>query len=432
MQCPNCQMNIKDDAKFCIHCGTQFNVSMGTQVAQVQSGTSTCPKCQAPIQEGAQFCINCGAQLASTASQPAQTNQIMNVYTPEQAQADKAAQEKYFRTYLGSRYTSITNANFSFGTFFLGWPWLLFYKLYGAAGRLLLTQLVISFVAGLISRVIGILGSTVGLIANIYISYVYAQSFASAYRTRANSDVSDIMNQTQDEEERLKLCKKRGRPLYPALIIVCWPLVLLTVVPLLGAYSTVDNSRQDVFMDTSHAYLNAMKNAVLADELICGKAISEVGPGIYYYSFTTANGDSATKLLEQGGKSPWGNANVAGQIYIFKNYNSTAKIDNYQYGIVLVDEKGRGFGEFSESGQPQKIIASGYLNRSIINTSDGENRKIYYNKAKAGTKKALNKDTAPTSDAECGYTSFETFYKYAIENKTDSNPKPVACDIKNG
>ena len=120
MQCPNCQMNIKDDSQFCIHCGTRFSNSMSTTVSQVQNTVpvqpSICPKCQQPIQAGSKFCTNCGLQLA--------TNQVSAPSTPDQIlQQNQQAlvneqneRDKYLRAYFGSSYDKVMNSNFSIGT----------------------------------------------------------------------------------------------------------------------------------------------------------------------------------------------------------------------------------------------------------------------------------------------------------------------------
>ena len=76
MQCPNCQMNVREGSQFCIYCGTQFS---GIQTKQPQVSTNACPKCNAPIAAGAQFCTNCGEQLnggqvqSPTVPQPVQS-----------------------------------------------------------------------------------------------------------------------------------------------------------------------------------------------------------------------------------------------------------------------------------------------------------------------------------------------------------------------
>lgn len=54
MNCPKCNAEVRDDAKFCTKCGQKMDV------AQV------CPQCGASVKSGARFCTKCGSNLATT------------------------------------------------------------------------------------------------------------------------------------------------------------------------------------------------------------------------------------------------------------------------------------------------------------------------------------------------------------------------------
>ena len=66
-------------------------------------------------------------------------------------------------------------------------------------------------------------------------------------------------------------------------VITIMGILMLVAIPAVSR--TIENSRRDTFMDTAKAYINAIKNAVAADELSSsGTPISALGQGFYYYS----------------------------------------------------------------------------------------------------------------------------------------------------
>ncbi len=449
MQCPNCQMNIKDGSKFCIHCGTQFNASMGMQTSQIQSGTPICPKCQAPIPEGAQFCTNCGAQLNGGQSNQQvlvntqntqigpSTQPIQPVVQQSGSSLDSLDKEKYFNAYFNDRYHEVAKSSFSIGTFFLEWWWLIAYKLYNSAGMMFLFDFgitigirVLLYLFFILFGLAGVpLVGLVGLIAFIWNRVRFAKDFSSDRIAKASKEIDSILRSTDDEFERIERCKNAGKPLYFVFALFVLPMI----IGIIGAFSglgtgisstssTIENSKKDMFADTSRMYLNAVKNAVAADEIKCGDVMSKLGAGVYYYTFTTAKGDGATKLLDQGGKSSWDSANVSGQAYIYKYINSDTGITSYKYAIVLVDEKGRGFGEFNGNGVPEKVIGEQNINRSTVSNRDGNNRKKFYNQARQG----YNNYPAPTSMTEWDSVMIKNFDD-GKGNHLDK--EPIACEV---
>lgn len=430
MQCPNCKMNIKDDAQFCIHCGTKFSTPVSVPVNQVQSAvpaqSSVCPNCQAPIQAGAQFCTNCGTALttnqgAATATPDQILQQQQQVLINEQNE-----REKYLRAYFGSSYDRVMDASFSIGTFFFGWFWLLIYKLYSLAGKMFITEIGIGFVANIIGAFSKNLGSLFSSGAGIYLSVMYAREFSSAYVARANQEIDAILKTVSNEDERIKECKKAGGPSILGIIIavaIVGLFVFIIFGGIFAASGSIDNSRKDTYVDTARAYTNVIKNAVAADEIKCGNVYSKLEAGVYYYSFTTASGSSASKILEQGGKSPWGNGNVSGQIIILKNVQGS--YSRTEYAIVMVDEEGRGIGSFDNLGHPTEVVSELDLRRNSVKTNDSDNRKNFYNLTKLGDKASFEK-TAPTLATSWSGTSIEAM----LYNKGIESPKqPVACEI---
>ena len=83
MLCPNCSMNIKDDASFCIHCGTRFENNSYT-APQIQTNTS--------VQNNVGVQNNFGMQ-------------------PQQPKKE-IDRDPYMRAYFGKRYTNIIETKF--------------------------------------------------------------------------------------------------------------------------------------------------------------------------------------------------------------------------------------------------------------------------------------------------------------------------------
>ena len=164
----------------------------------------------------------------------------------------------------------------------------------------------------------------------------------------------------------MKNVGKKGFTLVELLaVITIMGILMLVAIPAVSR--TIENSRRDTFMDTAKAYINAIKNAVAADELYDESTpISALGEGFYYYGFQTDSGNTATDLMEQGGKSSWGNADVFGYIVIHKTVtpeNPTTGEKGrttYEYAIKLTDTQSRGISDLTKESA---------LKRSSVKTS---------------------------------------------------------------
>ncbi len=127
-------------------------------------------------------------------------------------------------------------------------------------------------------------------------------------------------------------------------VITIMGILMLVAIP--AVTRTIENSRRDTFADVAGEYLTAVRNAVLADEIECAYVTgsntatwtlaSALPDGTYYFPICTSSAtticktptqasstvkmtateivNSTTDLLESGGKSPFGNADVYGYV----------------------------------------------------------------------------------------------------------------------
>ena len=132
---------------------------------------------------------------------------------------------------------------------------------------------------------------------------------------------------------------------------------LLAVIVIMGvlmwgavtAYGRImENSKRDVFVTTTAAYVEAISNYKLADALNCGSnSFDSNKKFVFYIATDTSAVDSSVtdgsaivtqtlKLMEKGGKSSWSNADVFGYVAFQKNGEVT------QYEVSLNDTSGNG------------------------------------------------------------------------------------------
>ena len=115
-------------------------------------------------------------------------------------------------------------------------------------------------------------------------------------------------------------------------VITIMGILMMVAIPAVSR--TIENSRRDTFGDVAQSYLNAVRNAVIADELTCtvgGKDtnVSATPTGWYYFEIATADGAGSQQqtvdLMESGGKSSWGNADVHGYVLWHKDYQEAVE-----------------------------------------------------------------------------------------------------------
>ena len=132
---------------------------------------------------------------------------------------------------------------------------------------------------------------------------------------------------------------KRGFTLIELLaVITIIGILMMLAIPVVSR--VVENSRRDIFVDSAKAYANVVRNLWTADELTCdGVSSSAVVDGDYYVLINTDTNASGylPKLLESGGKSPWGNQNVNGYVRI--NVSTKPAEDRDGDGVFEIEPK---------------------------------------------------------------------------------------------
>ena len=130
---------------------------------------------------------------------------------------------------------------------------------------------------------------------------------------------------------------KRGFTLIELLaVITIMGILMLVAIPTVSR--VIENSRRDIFVDSAKSYANTVRNMWTADEFTCnGVKASAVPDGDYYVLINTNNyaSEKLPKLLESGGKSPWGNQDVNGYVRI--NVSTKPGQDRDGDGIFEVD-----------------------------------------------------------------------------------------------
>lgn len=120
---------------------------------------------------------------------------------------------------------------------------------------------------------------------------------------------------------------------------------ILSVTAIPAVSSIIENSRRSTYADVALKYIQAVRQSVTQDEIVCGSSsISSMPSDSYYFIRFDSTSNSGKDLMETGGKSPYGNGDVKGVVMIYKGTT-----DN-KYAIAIVDKEGRGFGNFQGNG----------------------------------------------------------------------------------
>lgn len=153
-------------------------------------------------------------------------------------------------------------------------------------------------------------------------------------------------------------------------VIVIMGILMMVAIPAVSR--TIENSRKDTFLDVAKQYANSAKTLWAADGIECSNdntnyTVSSALPaGSYYISIDSANTNPSVVLLEQGGKSPWGNSNVKGFVRIVVTAAAGGRVTSDYY--VALSDNSHGIKSVDTNGA---VTKDGLKADSIKRTSVG-------------------------------------------------------------
>lgn len=134
--------------------------------------------------------------------------------------------------------------------------------------------------------------------------------------------------------------KNKGFTLIELLaVITIMGILMLVGVPSISRI--IENARKDNYIDTAKKYVDSVEKLWVTGQLFCGDSdisSAAVEPGDYYILIDSSNYDLYTDLLEQGGKSSWGNRDVKGYVRVNVSLNPTTGKQELKYYIALSDK----------------------------------------------------------------------------------------------
>lgn len=137
-------------------------------------------------------------------------------------------------------------------------------------------------------------------------------------------------------------------------VITIMGILMMVAIP--SVSRTIENSRRDTFANIAHEYVNAIRNGVLADNIECITEYDDTKyitasatPDGWYYFHIDTMAQGTQDLMESGGKSPFGNAEMEGYV-LWHKATKNKGLDNQTttttYYARLVDSGKHGFEEW--------------------------------------------------------------------------------------
>lgn len=140
-------------------------------------------------------------------------------------------------------------------------------------------------------------------------------------------------------------------------VITILGILMLVAIPAISR--TIENSRKSTFLDTAKLYVDAVTTSVSAGEVFCGgDEISSKTDDTYYVLFCSGARKQAnlpsgvncnSDLMQTGGKSSWGNADVYGYVAVQKS--GTGALVKYKYYVAMTDGT-HGVTSFADAAHP--------------------------------------------------------------------------------
>lgn len=131
-------------------------------------------------------------------------------------------------------------------------------------------------------------------------------------------------------------------------VITIMGILMMVAIP--SVSRTIENSRRDTFANIAHEYINAVRNNVMADNIECdtpnGMVVASATADGWYYFVVDTTEQGTKDLMESGGKSPFGNAEMRGYILWKKASTTNTRGDlktKTTYYSLLVDTGKHGY-----------------------------------------------------------------------------------------
>ena len=167
-------------------------------------------------------------------------------------------------------------------------------------------------------------------------------------------------------------------------VITIMGILMMVAIP--SVSRTIENSRRDTFANIAHEYVSTIRNGVLADNIECVTeydatkyiTASATPDGWYYFHIDTM--DQGTQdLMESGGKSPFGNAEMEGYVLwhkATKNKGADNQTTTTTYYARLVDSGKHGFDSWLREEDVKRANISTSTNEyyGSIAAPDGEQK----------------------------------------------------------
>ena len=155
-------------------------------------------------------------------------------------------------------------------------------------------------------------------------------------------------------------------------VITIMGILMLVAIPAISR--TIENSRRDTFADAAKEYINAVRNAVLADNISCKRSAtstemttaSGTPDGTYYFTLDQA---SIKDLMEAGGKSPFGGSNMVGYVKWVKESENGKTTTTYSISLSDTGKHGLSDAKPEDGKKPAPTeIGENAITRSVVIT----------------------------------------------------------------